>query len=829
MDKKRYIAIIIIIFLLTINIPSISSSNLLSVKKEIDNNESEEKTIDDYKEAEDIKENILLNNKETKKYVPGELIIKFKENNVFLKSKTIKEDDILGIQSIDTLNDKYKVKSCNKFYNSNLENIFSNLYLFELNKKSDIMAIAEEYKKDPNVEFAEPNYIYTLDETTNDPLFEQQWGLNQINDFDIDAPEAWNINKGSSNVTIAILDTGVDYNHPDLADNIWNNENEIPDNKKDDDNNGYVDDIRGWDFVHTTISVSPGEDGWIRDNDPMDFNGHGTHCSGIASAVTNNSIGIAGVCWNAKIMPVRVGYTSEEEVGQIDSAAASLGIHYAADNGADVLSMSFGGPIPSYLMHNSLEYAYEKGVVLVSSAGNDNTDKKKYPAGYEEVISVAATNQYDYRAYFSNYGNWVDIAAPGVDINSTYPNDTYRLASGTSMACPHVAGLAGLILSKNNSINPERVKTILEYSVDRLDINNLPIRRGRINAYKALQRGIGDIKSIINKPNHCSEVKEIIEIKGTAIGTGFQNYTIQYCKGKETNKTEWNKIFESNKTKENEKLFSLNTETLKDGLYTILLRVNSKDGIYDDAIWLIVNNKVNTFKVDDDPGDDIDYNLIQQAINNAGTGDSIYVYNGTYNENLKIYKTINLEGCSKENTTINGQDDDAVYISADNVNISGFRINGSSIYRGVFFYRANNNNLYNNNVTDCWVGIKLSYSKNNTIKNNVIFGNLWTGLLLTRFSNRNRIIQNNFITIMPIIYIHAYFRNSWFNKWQNNYWDDWVGHHINLLKLKPKRIPGKIFDLWPDTNPPLLEDFFHFKITLRSNRDWNPAKEPFKL
>ena len=761
-------------------------------------------------------------------YVPGELIIKLNEDDNYRFSKDSKGIPLTGDKSIDNLNSKFKAMSINKLNDSSKPDFLSDVYKFCFPEKVDIDYLAKEYSKLRNVVYAEPNYIYYTCEIPNDPFFNQQWSLNQPNDFDIDAPEAWDIENGSSDVVIAILDTGVDYNHPDLEDNIWINEDEIPGNFRDDDQNGYIDDVIGYDFVHTTVEVAFGEDGKFIDNDPMDFAGHGTHCAGIAGAVTNNGIGIAGVCWNAKIMAVRAGYSGEDDIGRLDSEAIVLGMRYAVKNGANVISMSFGGPIPSLFTQSAIEYAYENGVVLIAAAGNEFTDKVKYPAVFDEVISVAATNQQDNRADFSNYGSWIDVAAPGVSINSTYPDNSYKKISGTSMACPMVAGLAGLILSKNNSLSPDDVRTIIEYSIDRMDPYDLPIRRGRVNAFKAMQRGTGSGIAKIESPDHGAELKGTIGLRGTTSGGGFRNYTVEYTKGPETGAPIWLELTNSNQTVENGLLYSLNTEVLDEGLYTIRLRTICDDGIYEDTIWIIVNNEINTFIVDDDGGPGINQTSIRWAVMDTANGDSVYVYNGTYHENLRIYKSINVQGESKENTVITGiGDNDVILVSATSVNISGFTINES--HRGVFFYKASDSIFFNNIVKENWIGIKLSHSTNITITKNNITENVAFGILLTRFSNKNKIIENNFIDTIPILHVHAYFRNSWLNKWEGNYWDNWIGLKREALRFIPKRIPGKIFDMWPDLNPPIFEDVLHPRLTLRANYDWTPAIEPNEI
>lgn len=825
---RRFGTIALVILLVMTSLTS-ASTTLNKIEK------LTEEYIEDYviEEEDDNYQDLLNKLRDSLKkyeYVPSEIIVKFKEESDYSSKKIIDGVAITGKKSVDILNKEYGVKSIEAVFNTTVHPSLSNIYVFEIQDALNIVHIAKKYNQIPEIEFAEPNYIYETCKIPNDPFFDKQWGLNQSSDFDIDAPEAWDIQNDSSNVTIAILDTGVDYNHLDLADNIWINEDEIPDNKKDDDKNGYIDDIRGYDFVHTTNPVAIGEDGLFRDNDPMDNAGHGTHCAGIAAADTNNGIGVAGVCWNAKIMPVRVGYKSSDDIGYIDSKAAALGLLYAANNGADVISMSYGGPIRSLLAILALNYAYDKGVVLVAAAGNQFSNKKHYPAAYKNVIAVAATDRNDYKAYFSNYGGWVDVAAPGVDIMSTILDNQYVNISGTSMACPMVAGLAGLILSKNDSLSPDQVKTILKYSVDRLYPLEFPIPRGRVNARKALMVGTGSATALITSPIHGEEVKDVVNIVGIAKGDGFHNYSVEIAKGAEIGTPIWNVINYSEQPIEDGILYSLDTTELNEGLYTIRLRAACKNEIYEDKSWIIVNNEINTFIVDNETGPEVDQTSIRWGIYDAANEDSVLVYNGTYEGNIRIYKSINLIGQNRNNTIISGYGDgDVVYVNANRVNISGFTIKNGWLDRGVYFYKVKKCVLYNNNITNNWIGVKLSYSKANTIQNNNIYNNTHFGILLTRRSNRNKIKHNNFMIPFPIWYIHAYFRNSYLNRWSGNYWDDWIGLKIDLLKFKPKRIPGRLLDIILDPKPHIIEDIFHQRLTIRANYDFRPAQEPFVI
>jgi subtilisin family serine protease len=304
----------------------------------------------------------------------------------------------------------------------------------------------------------------------------------------IQAPEAWDIETGSPDVVIAIIDSGIDYTHPDFAGKIWNNTDEIPNNGIDDDNNGYIDDVIGWDFAYN-------------DNDPKDELGHGTMCAGVAGAATNNGIGIAGIGWNCKIMPVQV-YTKE---GSYNPTKVANAIKYATDNGAIVISMSLGSDVSSDVLLDAVNYAHSKGVFLCAAAHNYDSSAKMYPAAYENVTAVAATNQKDKRCtpqdwgagLGSNYGDWVDIAAPGNLIYTTMPtyhvngNDywgykqNYDYVWGTSISAPMVAGAAALLLSKNPSLTPDEVKALLCSNVDPYNSDQY-IGTGRLNVYKAL-------------------------------------------------------------------------------------------------------------------------------------------------------------------------------------------------------------------------------------------------------------------------------------------------------------------------------------------------------
>jgi len=601
-------------------------------------------------------------------FAPGEMIIKFGEDvDIYISSsKNVVNTEIT---SIDTLNEKYGVTSAEKLFGEFQIPSLSTIYKFILPADADIPSVANEYSMNPCVVYAEPNYLYHLYEIPNDPYFEQQWALYQESDCDIDAPEAWDIETGNPNVTIAIIDSGVDYNHPDLAANIWHDPIY--------GNPGYdFVDINTAEYIAKGFTLCPDEDYTVPDANPMDVSGHGTHCTGIAGAVTNNGIGIAGVSWNCKIMPVRSGFKIiylSRVYGLLEFDDIALGIIYAADNGANVISMSFGGD-DSNLVHDAINYAYSQGVVLVAAAGNGDTNCPSYPAAYDNVIAVAATDSDDSKASFSNYGSWVDVAAPGVDILSTLPNNAYANGLGTSMACPHVAGLAALILSKNQSFDQEEVRTIICDSADRLPPPEKKLE-GRINAFNALLRGPGPATAEILFPNHGGEINGVIFIQGSAYGEGFQYFTVEYGRCLHLIPGNWVEILNSTIPVQNGVFTSLNTSAMGgEGLYDIRLTMVCSNGIYIDNIWSVVNNEQNTFYVDDDGGSGVCAS-IREGILNAGHGDTIFVYNGTYYENVLIWKSISLTGEEKNITIIDGNYKGSVIdIISDNVVVRGFTL-----------------------------------------------------------------------------------------------------------------------------------------------------------
>lgn len=353
------------------------------------------------------------------------------------------------------------------------------------------------------VDYAEPNFEISLDDPApllsnvelveretvsnipNDPLFDQQWALNNLGRdggkarADIDALKAWLKTQGSEEVVVAVLDSGVDYNHKDLAGNMWTRPDNVP--QYTDDELGSLNDFQGFD---ANVNAA----------DPMDDNGHGTHCAGIIGAEGNNDEGIAGINWNVRIMPLK--FLGRGGFGTTKNAIEA--INYAIDrkqNGVNVrvINASWGSTQRSKALEDAIRAAGEHGILFVAAAGNNGTDNDKrphYPSNYDlpNVISVAALDRTDSLTSFSNFGiKRVHIAAPGRDILSTWLGDEFREASGTSMAAPQVSGVAALILSTQTDMTVEKLRDRLLKSTDKLDSLNGKVESGgRLNAAKAL-------------------------------------------------------------------------------------------------------------------------------------------------------------------------------------------------------------------------------------------------------------------------------------------------------------------------------------------------------
>lgn len=435
------------------------------------------------------------------KYIPGQIVIKFKNEAGRVESNP-KAARVFQQASASRVEKVFPWKSYDATFAAQRVGL-SQLYVAHVPSSTDIEQLALQLERDPNVEYAEPNYLIPADSTLpNDPLYGDEQHLPQVK-----AAQAWDIATGDTSVVIGIIDTGVDYDHPDLAANIWNNHDEIPGNNIDDDFNGFIDDTRGWDFVTGLSSgdVWPGEDFDNTDNNPMDFDGHGTHVSGIASAVTNNGVGVASLTWRSKIMPLRIGYHTPDGNGLGSSVWMSQAFVYAADNGADVCNLSFGN---SSAVLEGARYAYLNGVVICNSAGNSNTDAATLLGSQSYALNVASVASDDRKASYSTWSSTVDISAPGGDFSGAgggflstllnpsafYGGELYGRFQGTSMSSPYVASLAALIKSANPTWTAADIMFQITGTADNIDAKNPnyagKMGAGRINAYRALTETI---------------------------------------------------------------------------------------------------------------------------------------------------------------------------------------------------------------------------------------------------------------------------------------------------------------------------------------------------
>jgi len=432
-------------------------------------------------------------------YVRGQVLIKMKADKTAAQKSTLKTQMRVTKQR-------------------SLKNDIEVWHIDETNGEVDIKQLVEQYRNHEDVEFVEPNYYYYLADadydaecmedtqnvTPNDSEYGLQWGLHNTgqtggtNDADIDALEGWDIATGSPSIRVALLDSGMDWAHQDLAENVWQNLGEDADgdgkvleysygewifdpgddNGVDDDGNGYVDDFVGWDFVHN-------------DNNPYDTNGHGTHVAGILGAKGNNDMGISGVTWDVQMMPIRIFGRYRTQGAPVDSIISA--INYAVNMGATISNNSWGGGTYSLAMEEAIQNAANFGHLFIAAAGNDGLDNDQYPyypATYDSdnIISVAAIDKNDQLPSFSHYGaTTVHVAAPGVAIWSSTPADGYEYRLGTSMATPHVSGAVALLWGLHYNRSYLEVKdAIINSAETTVPLVGKCVANGRLNLYDAL-------------------------------------------------------------------------------------------------------------------------------------------------------------------------------------------------------------------------------------------------------------------------------------------------------------------------------------------------------
>jgi subtilisin family serine protease len=410
--------------------------------------------------------------------VPNVVIIKFKEP---APATATLAGTGTGISSLDARLQRYGlsrleplITAARTVQSAPTRIDLSKIYFVHYHGETSPFVVADDLQQDPHLEYAEPKYLHHLTVAPNDPDYVDQTFFTNIK-----ASQAWDLVKGEQgNVVIAVVDGGTDRDHPDLQANLWVNPGEIPGNGLDDDNNGYRDDVNGWNFANNTGDPT----GLSATKDNAD---HGTHTAGIACAVTNNSLGVAGASWNAKLMAINASTPTIDR----SISFGYEGVLYAADNGADVISLSWGGEVASAFEQDVIDYATSLGAAIISAAGNTGTSTPYYPAAYRGVLAVANTNAADVRHGSSSFGTWVDVAAPGKDIQSTLNNGQYGLLSGTSMSCPLVAGVVALVKTQHPDWNGIQVNEQVRVTADNIDAQNPGfaglLGRGRINALRA--------------------------------------------------------------------------------------------------------------------------------------------------------------------------------------------------------------------------------------------------------------------------------------------------------------------------------------------------------
>ncbi len=483
------------------------------------------------------------------KYATDELIVKLTQaadSNASITTDAANQV-LTNLASLDGLNRSYGVIEMRRILKTGVKparalsakasqsrQALLRIYKLKFKPGTDILAALSKYQQDPHVEYAGLNYIY---HTTfpDDVNFSKLWGMHNTGqtggtvDADIDAAEAWGINTGNSGVVVAVIDTGVDYNHEDLAANMWVNSGEIPGDGLDNDGNGYADDVHGINAIDDS-------------GDPMDDNSHGTHTAGTIGGVGNNGIGVVGVNWNVSIMALK--FLSSGGSGYTDDAIAC--IDYAITMGANVMSNSWGGGGFDQALKDAIEAAGSANILFIAAAGNNGSDNDAspfYPASFDSnnIIAVAATDDDDKLAGFSNYGaTSVDVAAPGVDIYSTIPGGAYAYKSGTSMAAPHVAGLVGLILAQYGTGSSFMdVKTRVLAAIDQPpDIAGKVLTSGRINALKALADAVSGLYVFSLNPNS-GFVGQPVTILGNQFGDIQGDSQVIFYNGKTAPVSYW--------------------------------------------------------------------------------------------------------------------------------------------------------------------------------------------------------------------------------------------------------------------------------------------------
>ena len=509
-----------------------------------------------------------------------EIILKSNTEGVFYSDLdgTVRSGDLDLDRLVRKYHLNYEGSLLNKF-RSLPNSPFRKIYKVTPKNQADITPLLQELNNHPSIVWAEPNYHYPVHFIPNDSLYPNQWALSKLR-----MEQAWDVEQGNPQVIIGVIDTGIDYQSEDFNNRIWVNSIEdlnqngrldsLDINGIDDDQNGYIDDVIGWDFTHAPGFPDNG-DFLDPDNDPMDDypGGHGTPVAGIIGAATDNHVGIAGIAPGIRLMALRAGTAS----GYLEEDDVAEAIIYAVQNGCKIINMSFGDLVYSHLLKEAVDYGTTNGVIFVASAGNSGSQILQFPAAYDNTISVGATNFENQLAPFSNYGSKIDLVAPGQDILSTGANNFYGNYSGTSFSAPMVCGVLGLLWSQQPTTHREAV--IGQLVAGCMDLGSpgwdIYYGHGLLDAYMILSSPQTS-RARIDYPETRSGVKDsAVAILGTAAGSDFRKYILSYGIGE--NPLQMETIFENNFQVNSDTLGLWITEPLTDTTYTLELRLTNRD------------------------------------------------------------------------------------------------------------------------------------------------------------------------------------------------------------------------------------------------------------
>jgi len=553
-----------------------------------------------------------------------------------------------------------------------------------------------------SVRYVQPNMKTEAEFIPNDPLWSSQWGPQKI-----EADLAWETTTGDHSVLVAIVDTGIEYTHPELTVNY----------------------------------VSGGHDWVNNDDDPMDDNGHGTHCAGIVAAQANNGLGIAGIA-QVRLMAEKV--LGADGTGY-DSWVAN-GIYHAVDSGARIISMSLGGDADSTALHDAVKYAYMHGVLVVAAAGNSGSDQPHYPACYDEVMAVSATDSSDSRAAFSSYGEWVDLAAPGLGILSTYRGASYTEMSGTSMACPHVTGVAGLVWTMFPNYTLNQVRTTLQRSADDLGYPGFDqyFGYGRVNARKAIL-GLQEHDIALARwwgpgrinPGEEGTFDTVIANNGLH---NESNVTVEFFVNGTLTDLRTVDLLENGTSVP----LSFSWGTSENGVYNMtcyLIPVAGENFTENNAAYLVLQVRPSrTLRIP------TEFPAIKTALQSAGDGDTILVA-GAYFAEGEIDVTIDnvaliaegrvqLEGCGVRNV---------IRVEANGVLIEGFDIINCTSSDYAVYIRGSNNTLRENVFYRNGECVQLMNSFNCNVTGNIFRNNGGNGLVL-QYTCNTEVSGNSFVS-----------------------------------------------------------------------------------